>query len=284
MKQPGTFRKISGTNLIELLAALGVFSLLCAFATMLLSQSVRVWSGANSKEDAGMQLLKGRRALLRDLSQARARPDPDTGEQCLNYIKAPQVLGGGQALWFLSAERADGQGFALDRDGYPYWQRNILYYLAIPSDHDALYGGPCQPSSNPDGNDCCPHKVLIRVVIDADKKTEPLPDLPADVPDDSSPEELLSPDKIEGYLLAPKGLDVSKLMALPKVQSVQVLAPTLLWFQVQLMGTTLEDGIQVDLRAVALREANSRSGGLGASSLLDDPLTQQSLFTVITKN
>ena len=197
-------------------------------------------------------------------------------------IQAPAALGGGDALWFLSAVGADGK-FARDEDGYPYWQRNILYFIAKPAAHDKLYSTTCLSGSNPQGDDYCPHKMLLRVVIDNPPVTDPLPDPGKPIPPGAAPEELLTEAQVANYLQAPQGLDTSAIQALDGVEEVRIVTAGLLWFKVTPAPGAPGAGRQVDLRASAVKEA-SKVLSLGKTSLFNHTTTLKNVFSLFPNN
>ena len=62
--------KTRGFTVLEMFTALAIFSGIMIVTTMLLKQSVWVWTAGDSREDASMVLSKARTALNRDLLQA----------------------------------------------------------------------------------------------------------------------------------------------------------------------------------------------------------------------
>jgi len=272
---------LRGFTLLETFIALSIFSGIMVITTLLLKQSVWVWTSGDSRGSAGLVLRKARTALVRDLIRADLDPGP-SGEPHISQTQVPAALGGGDAIWFLSAA-GPNNGFVRDSDGYPFWQRNVLYYLAKPQNHDLLYSTTCQASPNPQGDDYCPHKMLIRVVIDNPPVTVPLPPAGTPPPAGTLPEELISNSAIAGYLLAPQGLDVSAIQALPGVEDVQIVSTGLLWFKVDPAPSSPATGRQVDLRAVAINEATKQIS-LGATALFNHPTTLTNVFSLFPKN
>ncbi len=267
--------------MIEMFTALAIFSGIMIVTTMLLKQSVWVWTAGDSREDASMVLSKARTALNRDLLQADLDPG-DSGEPHFGRTQTPAGLGGGDAVWFLSAGGPDGS-FERDTDGIPHWQRNILYYLAKPQGHDALYKMSCSGGSNPNGDDVCPHKMLVRVVIDNPPVTVPWPDPPAAAGPGDVPEELIDPAAIGAYLIAPDGLSVASILAQPGVEEARIITTGLLWFKAAPAPGAPTAGIEVDLRALAIKEA-SKIVPVGNVSVLNDPKTIHSVFSLFPNN
>lgn len=273
--------KVGGFTLIEMFVALGIFSGILVVTSMLLRQSVWVWTSGDSRESAGLVLRKARSALMRDLSRADVDPSLE-GDPHMDQTQTPATLGGGDALWFLSAQAANGD-FVRDEDGLPFWQRNILYYLAKPANHDQLYSTTCQTGSNPEGDDYCPHKMLVRVVIDNPPVTDPLPPPGTPPPPGTEPEKLLTQSEVAGYLVAPQGMDVSALKAQAGVESVQIVTTHMLWFKVGPAVGAPTAGKQLDLRATAIKEA-AKEIPVGSTSLLSAPTTLKNLFSIFPNN
>lgn len=277
--------KHSGFTLPEMFVVLSIFSVILVMVTFLLKQSVSIWGSTESRGDASFNLFKARHRLIEDLRRADAsQPDEDT--LFLDLTQVPASMGGNDAIWFLSAEDIDGN-FAHDPDGGPFWQRNILYFLAIPDNHHLVSTTNCTPGGGPNGDDHCPHKVLVRAVIDNPPVTDPPPALPTPFPDDLEPETLLTQAEVADYIIAPDGFDLSVLRTKPGVEEADIVAVDLLWFKVNTVQSTelgqRTYGVEVDLRAVAHDEA-MKTSDFGFVPLGDRAITQQSRFTVLPNN
>lgn len=285
MRPPSRLSKSSprqrGFTVLEMFVALSIFSLIMIVTTFLLQQSVSVWTSGDSRENASINLQKARSALMRDLVGAAAKPSAD-GKPHMAQAQLPTALGGGDALWFLSAKGPNGE-FVRDEDGFPFWQRNILYYLVIPQGHDQMYGTTLQLGSNPQGDDQCPHKLLIRMEIDRPPATAPLPAPPTPAPAGAQPESLLTQAEVSDYLKAPQGLDVSALLALPNVKEVRIISTGLLWFKVNPAPGAPTEGRRIDLRAVAVKEAFQQAP-VGSVPLLNSPATLWKKFVIFPNN
>ncbi len=252
----------------EMLIAMTLFVGMMVAVDALLNQGMRVWHRTSGSESAALQIKRAQRYLERDLLEA-------------NYAKSrtglvPAHLGGGgkdgSALWFLSARGPDGK-LMHSVMGPPTYQRNVLYYLVVPAGHTS-----CAGISGADQMDeACPHKLLIRKVIDSG--------LPTPGPDPlASLEVLLAADQVTAYLTQPAGHNVSAMMAEPGVQQVEVVASDLLTFQVKKgpePGVVRE--IQIDLKAVSLEDAR-REVQVGAVSLARGRYTLEQLFSVFPRN
>lgn len=256
-----------GLTLIELAVAVGLFSLLMLVVAALFARTADVWRSINSADTAHRELRKARAALGRDLALANPAR--------LSRAPVPSSLGGGpdgEALWFLSpVDPASGQLVHKQDSSQPFWQRNILYYLVVPDDHDATFGMSCIGAPGPNGYEAaCPHKVLIRKEIDSGVAT---------IPSDEATEEVLVSD-IAPYLTRPAGYDLSG-MSEPGLQEARIVAVNLLTFESAATGVAGE--VTVDLRAVAIEEAR-REISLGTLVVYAGPYTRLGAFSVFLQN
>ena len=161
MRKPG--RK--GFTLVEVLIAMVVGGLLLTFGYALLDMAGKAYHQVSGHEDGELQMKKLSRQLQRDL----------TGSTSDSIVTAqvPDPVGfAGDAVSCMSVQAGvDARGLACTKEGGdPYWQRNIVYYVARP------LGDTCAGGADADGyEDMCPHKVAIRKVIDTGDPTVPLP-------------------------------------------------------------------------------------------------------------
>lgn len=257
-----------GFSLLELSVAAAVFSVLLLVVLALFNQSIYVWRVTSSADGANRELRKVRAALERDLAL--------TSPTEIARAQVPGHLGGGasdgEALWFLSPiDPATGE-IVLDEDGLPVWQRNILYYLVVPGDHAGTFGSTCAGGAAANGyDDRCPHKILIRRVIDAGTATIPT--------DPTTREALIAPGAIGPYLVQPTGFDIS---ALP---DTRIVANNLLCFETVSAPPPNNQAreVLVDVRAVGVEEAR-RETSVGTAPLYNSRFTEQHPFSVFPKN
>jgi len=250
----------SGFSLLEVLVSLAIFGLVSLVGMGGFLYSVKAWKTVTDKSTAVTTLRKVSLRLESDLLQsslARSRSQV-----------AGATLGGapdGDAIWFLNA----GSPFLRDPQGEPLWQRNVLYYVTVPTPLESVSGGLAfSGAPGADGyEDRCPHKVLIRKVIDGGTTTTPT----------SDPEELLA--DISPYLTRPQGLSTQNMSSEPGVERAEIVAHSLLSFQVRAQ----HGGYQFDLKAVRLGEAR-RHLALGTALLSDSPYAVHSRFLVIPQN
>jgi type II secretory pathway pseudopilin PulG len=202
-------RSRAAFSLAELLMAMTVFSMLVLLSVSFLKGSQGLWRKVDSSASAGTALNKACWWLQRDLDNAG-----QTGVATAGNGAGDARLG--DALWMLSAiDPATGQ-FVRSSGGSALWQKNVLYYLTTPLDHDSRYGVSCQQWDR-----VCPHKILLRKVIDTGPPTGP-----------ASPyeerETLLSEAEITAYLTRPPSMSLSGMQGEPGVVSVEYVVGGLL--------------------------------------------------------
>ena len=245
---------------------MGLFSVLLVITTALFTESLGVWRRTDSSDSANREMRKAEAAIERDLELASVSQ--------LSTTPVPPSLGAGNdgdAIWFLSPVDPTTRKMALKDDGSPFWQRNILYYLVVPQNHDATVGMSCNGVAGPTGfESACPHKVLIRKVIDSGTPT---------VTTDPTTEEALITN-ISPYLTRPLGYDVSA-MSEPGLEETSIVASRLLGFDI-LPGSVAAE-VNIDLRAVEIEEAR-RETSVGLVSMFTGRFTQHASVSVFLKN
>lgn len=226
-----------------------------------------MWLSSSSGQDAAQRLQKAAIALERDfpmasVSNVRVRPVPAS------------LSGGGydgDAIWFLSAVNPhDGKAY-VKADGTPFWQCHIIYYSVVPDQVEALATRPIRAGITNDYEDRCPHKVLVRKVVDVGT--------PTDASDEDSAEVLM--DDPSRFLTRPTKYDVSAMTAQAETLKVDIVTNDILYFRAETQ--TAPSGVQFDLRALGIEEANSVATAQSIS-LLDSPFTKQSLLFVKARN
>lgn len=245
-----------GFTVTEVVIAALVFALVGLISVASLLEAARVWRNTSGRDSALRDLTRARQALQEDLSRAI---------QPATVSLAPASLGGGadsDALGMITAVNETTQDMTLDLNGRPFPIVNVLYYLSVPTDHSSLYGYACN-GGNSGGYDCnCPHKELLRVVVDQVPSNDP-------TVTGAAPETLLT--SLTPYLTRPTGF--------PKAPDRRVVAINLLTMRINL--TPVE--AQVDLRAVSLLDAQ-KNLGIGNSALDSTRYTIQHRFSVFFKN
>lgn len=202
-------RKRRAFTLTEMLMAVTVFSLVLVFSVVILSSTRKVWQKVNASNDAGMVLRKAAFRLSQDLAGAGR----DGLATCANGTGSSKM---GEALWMLSAEDPAGGRFVRGPGGGAFWQKNVLYYLTVPQDHDARYQMSCQSWDR-----VCPHKILLRKVIDTGPATTP-------TSADGDIETLLTEADAVAYMTGPATLDLDPMLSEPGVVSVDLVTTRLL--------------------------------------------------------
>jgi hypothetical protein len=213
----------------------------------------RVWTRVSGTSTFQLELRKAQRALHDELSRGAFSE--------IRTRRTPASLAGGgfdgDAVWMLSARDPVTGQFMRKTDGTPFWQRNVIFYPAVP------LNDPCPGGADADGyDDRCPHKVLVEKVVDRN---------PATVPgDESSEETLLTPAEVVAHLTRPNG---------SSVQGGSLRAQGLLTCRLQLAPRPeYPREVRVDLRAVSVVEARKKVA-LGTAPLGSGPYTTQNLFS-----
>lgn len=255
-----------GFTLVEVLVSFGIFALLSIVLATSLREGASVLRKAAASADVQGELRKARLGLAQDLAR--------TSFTQTNSTTAPASLAGadGDAVWFLSAIDPVSGEYRRKSDGTPFWQTNILYYLTVPSAHVSLYGYQCAGGADGAGyEDRCPHKMLIRKVID-------LP--PATTSAETSEETLIPGGSIAPYLTRPTTFNLAAMNGEAGLRSARVQAHSLLTFRVQRNANpSYPREVLIDLRAVATRNAE-KEVKVGSVSLGQGRFTTQQLFSV----
>lgn len=260
----------SGFTLAETLVTFGIMSLILALLAGALLAAGKAWRRTSGLNTVETQLGKAQSHLVRDLESIRF-------DESATTLSTAGLAGvpAGTAIWFLSAVDPATETAVRTPFGAPLWQRNILIYPAVPLNHDSLFGMTCTGGAGPLGlDDQCPHKVLIRKVIDG----------PVSHPDIAGAEGLLSAGQIANYLTRPQGFDTSNMSGEAGLEDVSFLANFLLFFSVErgpAGGSPLE--VQVDIRALNIEDAR-RNIPVGNSSLADSRFTSHQLFSIYPRN
>ncbi len=255
-----------GLTIAELLIGFAVFTGLMVILAAATRMGSTVWGRASASSDSQLELRKAYVSIYRDLKS--------TMFEDVRVGPGPSSLAGkdGDALWFLSpVDPATGESLRTHR-GRPYWQRNILYYLTVPEQHQQTFGLTCAGGQDTDGyEDRCPHKVLIRKVID----TVPPPE-----PDEfgvihEEPEEILN--DVVPYLSRPSGYNLSS-MSEAGLEDATIVAVNILSFRAQIEPDPRWPGeIHLELRAAAV-DSGRRHLRIGVDSL--EEATQTFTFSV----
>jgi hypothetical protein len=261
-----------GIGLMELMITITLFSIVGLISFIILNRGISSWRTLMETQTAELQLSKAAARLESDLTLSQA------GQ--VQTSRVPSSLAGasdGTAIWFLSAVDPNTGIVVRKPDGSPFWQRNILFYVVVPDQHQSLFGYDCAGGIGPDGfEDRCPHKVLLRKVIDSGVATN-------STTDPTSTEEVLLPDVTE-YLTRPMGYDVRSMSGERGLQETTIAANRLLWFEAKIGAEPdWPQEVTLDIRATAIKDAE-RETAVGTVSLFDSVHTTTRLRTLTPEN
>ena len=245
---------------MEMIVALGLFGIIGTILAFSFAGAGDVWRTVSGSSEAQINLSKARDRLTRDLK----RTSFDSGRvgSGLTSLGAED----GTLIWFLSpVDPVTGQ-VVRTNTGAPFWQRNIIYYLAVPQNHVTLFGFTCSGGADPDGFEVqCPHKVLIRKVVDGGGVTDPA--------DESTIEQPLTAAEAVTYLSRPNGFDTQAMMSEPGVSDVSIPATGLLSMQAQIApDPKWPREVHIDLSSVSVLTAQ-RELAIGKVPLNDTRFT-----------
>ncbi len=242
----------AGFSLPELLIVITIFSGFLLLVHYLLSSGLGAWRRTASSQDSGLQLVKAQKALRNDLQASG--------------VTVTTIASSGDALWMLSAVDPDNGEILRKDDGTPLWRRNVLYYLAIPTEHDRIFRQAClnRPYH-------CPHKLLIRRVFDH-------PNSPA--PDDDI-EALMTEAEFRARALATSGMSPN--ISGPVAESTDIVATGMVSFEVHRGAGDWSGEIEYRLRAFN-GEGVGKVSALGREDLRNSPFTHEILGSVFPGN
>jgi type II secretory pathway component PulJ len=234
-----------GFTLVETLISMASVGAILLITFAVLQQSTASWRRVSGSQGSSSQVFKAENRLQRDLSL--------TAYEHVRRVDSLSSLSGkdGDAIWFLSAIDPSSGEFIRNNDGSPRWQRNILYYMAVPTglaDHGFSGSGVEEGGYEVS----YPYKVLIRKVID---------NAPVSDPNDPNSVETLLTD-VSAHLEAPVGYNLDTSGA----DQVMIVAHSLLGFRVQ--TDDLLRRVRIELQAANHDEAR-RDFALGSQSLLN---------------
>ena len=170
----------------------------------------------------------------------------------------------GDLLWFLTSISPQG-GQAQHDDGRPFWQRNTLYYLAKPLNHQEIFQTDCGTDPG-----LCPHKILIRKILDTGVPTTP--DGLA-----TTEEQVMTSQAARSFATTPSGL-----YPLPEegVESVDVIATGLLSLSFAVNPKGVSPGeVEVTLKGFDLTKGHEKVR-LGLDDLTESTRTEELRFSV----
>ena len=263
-----------GLSLLEMMVVTAITVILFGITHLILMRTIESWWRVNASADSEQQLYRAQQSLERDLRTAAFELQPD--RQTINVQRAPSELNSlsgadGDVLWFISAVDPVTGKFCRNADGTPFWQRNILYYLATPRNLQIHFSYDAAGLAQAGYEVACPYKVLIRKEIDSG--------VPTHLADSSSIETLMSYGDLAPYLERPDGYSCAGMSGTNT--AVKPVSANLLSFRAELENDLR--GVSVDLRATAIERAR-REGGIGTRDLLSQPVTTQLKFVVMPPN
>jgi hypothetical protein len=258
-----------GLSIAETIVGVGIFSMIIAMVMAAMVQSFKIWNRTASQTATEEVLFKIHNLIYKDLTNTA--PDLFATSPGLATIGAVQDS---NALWCLSFidplidQPVYGDGTTAEL-GEPVWQRNIMYYAVVPNGHDAWAGQSCTGADGGEGfEDQCPHKVLVRKVID-----DPV----------AGVEPLLASSAT--YLDRPTGIDTSA-MAGAGLEEVRIVGTNILSFRAEPESHSVgspPDRVKIVLKANAIDEAK-KTIPVGNLPLSRQPTTLEREFRVFPKN
>jgi prepilin-type N-terminal cleavage/methylation domain-containing protein len=257
--------RFKGFSLVEIMIGMTLLSLLTVFSVGFMTQGQRLWRRVEASSSAGQSLTKANASLSQDLINVGRQGVATTANGT-----GPMKLG--DALWFLSAYDPTSQTFVRNSGGRSFWQKTILYYLTVPLDHDQRYGVACQS-----WDQVCPHKILLRKVIDTGAPTTP-------TSPEANEETLPNASVISGYLTRPATLDLDILRAESGIVSVDYVAGHLLDMSVALTteSTSITE-VQCILRAALIDDAKTHMR-IGQEAFSKGTFTLSRSIDVVPRN
>lgn len=230
--------------------AMGIFSLLGLLLALSFSKSHDLWRRTSGGADAQHSLRKIRNRLTRDLSK--------TIFTSVGTAEGPNSLGpfDGSALWFLSPVNPTTGEFMRTSTGTPFWQNHILYYAVVPNNHADLVGFNCSGGAVDGFEVQCPHKIVIRKVIDHGDLTDPSDEGTAEVPFAEADPEIEATDIQGKYLTRPNGLDTSAMLLEDGVVDVSIVSTNILSFNATIANdATQPREIKIETASVSIPSA-----------------------------
>ena len=245
--------RLRAVTLIEMSVAMGIFSLLGLLLAASFSKSHDLWQRVSGGSDAQHSLRKVRNRLTRDLNR--------TSFESVGTMNGPSSVGpfDGSALWFLSPIDSTTGEFVRTSTGTPFWQNHILYYAVIPNNHNELVGYDCSGGPDDEGFEVqCPHKLVIRKVIDNGPLADPTDERTIELPFQEADPQIEEADILNRYLTRPNGLDTSAMLSEEGVVDVSIVSANILSFQASIApdpGQPRE--IRVETASVSIPSASS---------------------------
>ena len=247
-------------SLVELSISCALLGILLVVLASALHSSQNLWRQTAGNTDSKEQIRRAQVSLERDMQLASSA----FGIRTVGPTQGPGF--DGDAFWFLTPEIGASGELARKFNGSPLYQRNLLYYLVKP------VGDPCAGGALANGyDDRCPHKILVRKVIDFGAATTPT--------NEPSEEQLMTPAEVAPYLTRPTGMSVASMNSEAGVKLVSQAARQLLYFRV----LSNPPPLQFEIRATNLLRVNKELQ-VGTASLYNSGLTSEIRLTLAPPN
>jgi hypothetical protein len=261
--------KTRGVTLLELVVGFSLFSLIGLLLVFAFTQAGNVYRAVSGSTDSRIVLGKSQAVLQRDLERTKfSTVGVGPGLNSLGPLDS-------DVIWFLSAVNPATERLERKVDGSPFWQCNILYYAAVPANHATHVGFNCTGGADAEGYEVqCPHKVLVRMVIDKGTPTDPA--------NESTEETLLTPGEAAAYLGRPDGFNTATLSGAGLLQT-SLPATNLLTFRAELNPDSVSQReIRMRVGAVATLSAQ-RQLAIGQTRLDQTEHYSNVRFSVFSK-
>lgn len=263
-----------GFTIIELLVSASLFMLVLAMLFMVLKLGFETWRTVSARDSAQRQVRRLQLQLTRDVQRASTG-----GVTVAPTADFAGVSGGnfdGGILWFQSNVDLPSGLVIRDPSAVPIYQNTIVYYLAKPSNalHTSRYGYSCQNwvgANTADPDRVCPHKVLIRLVL---QKV-------AHAPPDYTPQDpTYTPAELGVHCVRPADLLLTNISGAEVIEK-KVICDQILYFLPSRNG----GAIDFDVRVTRAREAEAKVGvGQSGASLYDSNFTTVYLTSAVPGN
>lgn len=263
-------------TLVEILLSLAMLSLFLLIGYEMLHMANKTFQQVVGNEDATMQLKRAVRMLQRDIVTTNINDTPAMQATVANVpASLPAGAPDGSALCMLSGATNGTGDMVLKGDGEPLWQRNILYYVVVPQ------GDPCGGGADAQGfDDRCPHKLLIRKIIDVPPTTTTAG------PDETT---VASAMGIGVFLTRPAGrVDITNMSGEANVRQVELVARGLVSMQIKLPppypGANSSLPNEVEITLTAFNEPRTSKLAIGTVALTGKPGFLVNKFSLFPRN
>lgn len=252
-------------SLPELAVSAGLFSLFLLVGYGALTMAERTFHQISGNEDSTMQLKRACRMIQQDLAVSNVLN--------VTVVNVPASLPGGafdsSAICMLSCADQGTGDMVTKPTGEPFWQRNILYYCICP------LGDPCQGGADAKGfDDRCPHKALIRKIIDNPPATAKT-DTPQNDEMNANP---------SGFLTRPAGpTNIANLLGETNVTQVELVGRRMISLQTQVTPNPNYPN-EVTVHISTLNEKRGSKLAIGTVALTGKPGYLVNDFSAFPRN